>query len=60
MKITEKDNDTRQKCRWCKKVKSINEMSVVGLVSGVCKECMNAPDAEERHANYLMEGMGNE
>jgi len=60
MNSPEKDNSTKKRCRWCKKVKHFHEMSVVGVVSGVCKECMEAPDADERHANYLMEGMGNE
>lgn len=46
------------KCRWCKTTKSVTKMALIGFSSGVCDECMNAPDAEERHAKYLMEGMG--
>lgn len=51
------------RCRWCEKTKPLADMAVASWkgreYNGVCRECMTAPDAEQREAAYLMRDMPN-
>lgn len=51
------------RCRWCENTKPLADMAVASWkgreYNGVCRECMSAPDAEQREAAYLMRDLPN-
>lgn len=54
----ETKQDITAHCRWCEKTKPILEMAIASWkgtrYTGVCSECMNAPDWQRREGAYIM------